>query len=202
MVVVACVCSSLWLCNSTVSFLFLQNSCDEIEKWVLCRIYLKKRNSEIDENCEDKRVENAAVTYDQRRFFYFTRRDEIVFDSVSSSSSSSSSSGITEVSSNGEDLDEESSSSSCNFFWHSAIANSEESYIYIYQAFFILIELVSRVWRKCKLYYWKQNISTNNGGWILVLVFAKWRLLSISGIVQNTTILNVNFNTDNIYFNN
>ncbi|KAG8638622.1 NAC domain-containing protein 83-like [Manihot esculenta] len=93
-----------------------QNSCDEIEKWVLCRIYLKKRNSEIDENCEDERVENAAVTYDQRRFFYFTRRDEIVFDSVSSSSSSSSSSGITEVSSNGEDLDEESSSSSCNFF--------------------------------------------------------------------------------------
>lgn len=96
--------------------MFLQNSCDEIEKWVLCRIYLKKRNSEIDENCEDERVENAAVTYDQRRFFYFTRRDEIVFDSVSSSSSSSSSSGITEVSSNGEDLDEESSSSSCNFF--------------------------------------------------------------------------------------
>ncbi|KAJ9140121.1 hypothetical protein P3X46_030803 [Hevea brasiliensis] len=79
------------------------NSSDQIEKWVLCRIFLKKRNSEIDQAFS---------------FFYFTRKDNIVFDFVSSSSSSSSSSVITEVSSNGEDLDEESnsSSSSLNIF--------------------------------------------------------------------------------------
>ncbi|KAJ9140124.1 hypothetical protein P3X46_030806 [Hevea brasiliensis] len=88
-----------------------QNSSDQIEKWVLCRIFLKKRNSEIDQACKDDRVENVAVKSHMHRFFYFTRKDNIVFDFVSSSSSSSSSSVITEVS-NGEDLDEESNSSS------------------------------------------------------------------------------------------
>ncbi|KAF2311561.1 hypothetical protein GH714_024848 [Hevea brasiliensis] len=85
------------------------NSSDQIEKWVLCRIFLKKRNSEIDQACKDDRVENVAVKSHMHRFFYFTRKDNIGFDFVSSSSSSSSSSVITEVS-NGEDLDEESNS--------------------------------------------------------------------------------------------
>ncbi|KAG8652700.1 hypothetical protein MANES_06G123900v8 [Manihot esculenta] len=92
-----------------------QNSSEQIEKWVLCRIFMKKRNSEINQACKDERIENVAVMSHQPRFFDFLTREKIVFDSVSSSSSSSSSSIITEVSSNGEDLGEESSSTR-NFF--------------------------------------------------------------------------------------
>lgn len=145
------------------SFWFLQNSSDQIEKWVLCRIFLKKRNSEIDQACKDDRVENVAVKSHMHRFFYFTRKDNIGFDFVSSSSSSSSSSVITEVSSNGEDLDEESnsSSSSRNIFWPSVIANRAMEV----SSFFHVTWIGCCVLRKCIL-YWKENISIDNWVWI------------------------------------
>ncbi|KDP22568.1 hypothetical protein JCGZ_26399 [Jatropha curcas] len=86
----------------------VQNSFNQLEKWVLCRIFLKKRNSEIIEDCRNGRINNA-----EPRFYDFMTRDNASFDSVSSSSNCSS---ITdEASSSGEDFDGETSSSH-NFF--------------------------------------------------------------------------------------
>ncbi|EEF51724.1 transcription factor, putative [Ricinus communis] len=92
------------------------NSLNQLEKWVLCRIFFKnrstERNGETIQTCNDNKVNNAVVI--QPRFIDFMKTDKIVWDSVSCSSSSSSSSSITEVSSSGEDHEE--SSSSRNFF--------------------------------------------------------------------------------------
>ncbi|KAL3511483.1 hypothetical protein ACH5RR_030884 [Cinchona calisaya] len=78
------------------------NKLSQQEKWVLCRIFLKKRS----EKSEDEAKNNGGVV-----FYDFMAKDT----SVSSSSSSGGSSGITEVSSNDSD-DHEEQSSSCNSF--------------------------------------------------------------------------------------
>ncbi|XP_010250592.1 PREDICTED: NAC domain-containing protein 83-like [Nelumbo nucifera] len=94
----------------------IQNSMIQMEDWVLCRIFLKKRSTkseeEISQPCKENRVRSLGMA--RPSFIDFMSKDRINSVSPSSSSSSSSaSSGITEVSSNGSDHEE---SSSCNSF--------------------------------------------------------------------------------------
>ncbi|KAF9668071.1 hypothetical protein SADUNF_Sadunf15G0089200 [Salix dunnii] len=88
------------------------NSSYQLDKWVVCRVFLKNKGgtrSKITETCTNN---HARRTHPG--LFDFMARDEIVFDSVSShSSSSSNSSSITDISSNEED---DELSSSHNFF--------------------------------------------------------------------------------------
>lgn len=94
-------------------FDFLQDSFNQLENWVLCRIFLKKRSTTKAEYEIIHSSENFVGT--QPRFYDFMMRDKIVLGSVSSSSSSSRPSGITdEVSSSGEDHE---GGSNRNIFW-------------------------------------------------------------------------------------
>ncbi|XP_021286149.1 NAC domain-containing protein 83 [Herrania umbratica] len=85
-----------------------------MEKWVVCRIFVKKRSKRSEDeiiqsfcnnNHEDKK--SMAVPHEPK-FFYFMREKSGITP-ASSSSSSSSSSSITEISSSGADLEESSS---------------------------------------------------------------------------------------------
>ncbi|KAJ6869290.1 NAC domain-containing protein 83-like [Populus alba x Populus x berolinensis] len=97
-------------CNFPQTGNSAQNSSYQLDKWVVCRVFLKNKGGTrkgIIETCTNN---NARRT--QPRLFDFMARDEVVFYSVSSSSSSSSnSSSITDISSNEED-DEQSNSHS------------------------------------------------------------------------------------------
>ncbi|KAB1217505.1 hypothetical protein CJ030_MR4G028386 [Morella rubra] len=88
----------------------LQNSFDQVEKWVICRIFLKPgsaiNNNVIIQSSGVNKVENIGTA--QPRLLDFRRGYEIDLDRVSSSCSSSSSSrSITEVSSREADHHEE-----------------------------------------------------------------------------------------------
>ncbi|OVA17424.1 NAC domain [Macleaya cordata] len=91
-----------------------QNHMMQIGDWVLCRIFLKKRNNkkddEIDEPCKENRVTNH-LGVGRPRFIDFMMQEKIDLSSSPSSSSScssSASSGITEVSSTVSDHEENS----------------------------------------------------------------------------------------------
>lgn len=87
----------------------------QMENWVLCRIFLKKRGTKNEDDntqsCNDNRVRKLRTT---RPVFYdFMTKDRTDLN-LAPSSSSSGSSGVTEVSCNESDDHEE--SSSCNSF--------------------------------------------------------------------------------------
>ncbi|KAJ6358646.1 hypothetical protein OIU76_000377 [Salix suchowensis] len=87
-----------------------QNSSFQLDKWVVCRIFLKKKGTATAEMTETWTNENDRGA--QPRLFDFMARDETVFDSVSSSCSSSSNHADF-ISSNEQDHEQ---SSSQNFF--------------------------------------------------------------------------------------
>ncbi|KAG6754243.1 hypothetical protein POTOM_042264 [Populus tomentosa] len=87
----------------------LGNSSLQMDKWVVCRIFLKNKGAATTEITETRTNDNVGGT--QPRLFDFTGRDEIVFDPVSSACSSSSS--LAGISSNEQDHEQ---SSSRNFF--------------------------------------------------------------------------------------
>ncbi|KAF8400024.1 hypothetical protein HHK36_015898 [Tetracentron sinense] len=91
-----------------------QNSMMQMEDWVLCRIFLKKRNTENDDDkaqpCNEKRAQHLRVA--RPSFIDFMNRDR-TDSGPPPPSPSSGSSGMTEVSSSGSDHEE---SSSCNSF--------------------------------------------------------------------------------------
>ncbi|KAF9671751.1 hypothetical protein SADUNF_Sadunf12G0080900 [Salix dunnii] len=85
------------------------NSSFQLDKWVVCRIFLKNKGTATAETTETCTNENDRGT--QPRLFDFMARDEMVFDSVSSSCSSSSS--PADFSSNEHDHEQSSSHSEC-----------------------------------------------------------------------------------------
>ncbi|KAF8390701.1 hypothetical protein HHK36_025228 [Tetracentron sinense] len=87
-----------------------QNFVTQMEDWVICRIFQKKRTTKNEPNNKN-RVHNLAVT--GPKFIDFMTKDRIDSGPPPPSSSSSGSSGITDVSSSGLDHEE---SSSCNSF--------------------------------------------------------------------------------------
>ncbi|XP_057949690.1 NAC domain-containing protein 83 [Malania oleifera] len=104
-----------------------QNSAQvQMENWVLCRIFLKKRSTKNEEEItEPKDDHNKNNNNGTRRittkpvFYDFMTRDRTTALSLppsSSSSSSSASSGVTEISGNESEEHEESSTSTCNSF--------------------------------------------------------------------------------------
>ncbi|XP_010249131.1 PREDICTED: NAC domain-containing protein 83-like [Nelumbo nucifera] len=91
-----------------------QNSMMPMEDWVLCRIFLKKRNTnniedDISKHYNENRVRNPVIA--RPSFIDFMMKDRNNSAPSSSSSSSSGSSGITEVCSSDSNREE---SSSCN----------------------------------------------------------------------------------------
>ncbi|GMH27401.1 hypothetical protein Nepgr_029244 [Nepenthes gracilis] len=106
------------LVNSSVSTPNLvQNSLMATGDWVLCRIFLKKRNAKTKEDSNEDSHGVADERTGRPVFYDFMTRDERTTDlNLAPCSSSSGSSGITEVSRNhsggGEEDHEE--SSSCN----------------------------------------------------------------------------------------
>ncbi|KAJ4728846.1 NAC domain containing protein [Melia azedarach] len=93
-----------------------QNYMKEMENWVICRVFLKKRNvndENIVQTSKDTKRKNNSVAAAQPHFFDFMMRDEMGLGSANSSSSSTSSfNGMSEVSSNESGYDDEESSSS------------------------------------------------------------------------------------------
>ncbi|XP_011023926.1 PREDICTED: NAC transcription factor 25-like [Populus euphratica] len=99
-------------CNFPQTENSAQNSSYQLDKCVVCRVFLKNKGGTRNEIIETCTNNNARRT--QPRFFDSMARDKVVFYSVSSSSSSSSnSSSITDISSNEEDAEQ---SSRHNFF--------------------------------------------------------------------------------------
>lgn len=101
--------------NDWSFLLSVQGSMAQVENWVLCRIFLKKRGMKNDEEIIQSSNENSEgpKLRNSRPVFYdfLTRgRDETHI----ASSNSSGSSGITDVSNNESEEHEE--SSSCNSF--------------------------------------------------------------------------------------
>ncbi|KAK6922449.1 NAC domain [Dillenia turbinata] len=91
----------------------------QMENWVLCRIFLKKRSSKNEEEilpsyCNENGVQNVGTTTTPV-FYEFLRKEERADLNLVPTSSSSGSSGITEVSCNGCPEEHE-ESSSCNSF--------------------------------------------------------------------------------------
>ncbi|KGN46428.1 NAC domain-containing protein 83 [Cucumis sativus] len=95
-----------------------QSCVGPMENWVLCRIFLKKRNGH--QNEEERNTSNSNISYRKTRmgkpvFYDFMRKERAETDlNLVPSSSSSGSSGITEISNN--ELDDHEESSSCNSF--------------------------------------------------------------------------------------
>ncbi|OVA09625.1 NAC domain [Macleaya cordata] len=81
----------------------IQNSVVQMEDWVLCRIFLKKRNSKNDDEIANRVTRPGYID--------FMNEKKTDVRPSSSSSSSSASSGVTDVSSTASDNDE---NSSCN----------------------------------------------------------------------------------------
>ncbi|KAF3432341.1 hypothetical protein FNV43_RR27081 [Rhamnella rubrinervis] len=105
-------------CNGPQEKKSTQNNVMPMENWVLCRIFLKKRGSQNEDqqaqsgNGNEQQI--APRTKNTRPVFYDFMRKERANLNLVPCSSSSGSSGITEISSNeSDDLDE---SSSCNSF--------------------------------------------------------------------------------------
>ena len=96
----------------------MQSCVGPMENWVLCRIFLKKRNGH--QNEEERNTSNSNISYRKTRmgkpvFYDFMRKERAETDlNLVPSSSSSGSSGITEISNN--ELDDHEESSSCNSF--------------------------------------------------------------------------------------
>ncbi|KAK6250297.1 hypothetical protein SCA6_004302, partial [Theobroma cacao] len=82
-----------------------------MEKWVVCRIFLKKRSEDetIQSFCNNNHEEKKSMAVPHEPKFFYFMREKTGITPASSSSSSSSSSSITEVSSSGADLEESSS---------------------------------------------------------------------------------------------
>ncbi|KAL5717410.1 hypothetical protein ACHQM5_010415 [Ranunculus cassubicifolius] len=83
----------------------------EMEDWVICRIFLKKRGTKNggDDNVDiNNKKEGLDLTLGRPGFIDFMKQDKVVATSTTNSSSSPASSGITEVSSTADDI------SSCN----------------------------------------------------------------------------------------
>lgn len=103
--------------------MLVQNNFDQLDKWVICRVFLKNKGGAKIDNHEitmetyennKNRINAAARDQIQPRFLDLNARDTTFFDTVSSCSSSfPSSSGITDISSNEED---HAHGSSRNFF--------------------------------------------------------------------------------------
>lgn len=83
------------------------------ENWVLCRIFLKRRNNKTeDEVAQPQNGGRDAISGNTRTVFYdFMAKERTDLNLVPASSSSGGSSGITEISSNNESDDHEESSS-------------------------------------------------------------------------------------------
>ncbi|KAI3958633.1 hypothetical protein MKW98_030298 [Papaver atlanticum] len=77
-----------------------QNSLVQIGDWVLCRIFLKKRNGKTDEDinepCKENKVNSVVEMAIRPRFIDFMMQEKMNQSLCSSSCSSSASSGITE----------------------------------------------------------------------------------------------------------
>ncbi|KAF2307390.1 hypothetical protein GH714_026822 [Hevea brasiliensis] len=103
------------VCNSPQKKNTIQSSLVPIENWVLCRIFLKKRSAQNEEeNLQFGKKNIVRKLRNTKPVFYdFLTKDRTDLN-LAPSSSFSGSSGITEVSSNESDDHEE--SSSCNNF--------------------------------------------------------------------------------------
>ncbi|XP_023513922.1 NAC domain-containing protein 83-like [Cucurbita pepo subsp. pepo] len=94
----------------------LQSCAAPMENWVLCRIFLKKRNGQQSEEEKDAISNRKSRRIGKPVFYEFMRKERGETDlNLAPSSSSSGSSGLTEISNNELD-DHEESSSSCNTF--------------------------------------------------------------------------------------
>ncbi|KAF9622380.1 hypothetical protein IFM89_031183 [Coptis chinensis] len=95
-----------------------QNSIKEMEDWVLCRIFLKKRSTrDVEDRVQSyNKNEVLDLTLARPRFIDFMMRDKITSNPSHSSSSSSASSGITEISSTASYNDDNGSSNSISSF--------------------------------------------------------------------------------------
>lgn len=89
----------------------MQNYSKEMENWVICKIFMKKRIRKDDANDGTNGV--ALPDQPQPRFYDFMMRDRIGSCAATSSCSSTSSyRGISGISSNGSEYDDDGESSS------------------------------------------------------------------------------------------